>query len=357
MKSWGNLYPRICSLENLYAAARKARKHKTRREDVERFELHRERFLRQLHEELVSERWGPGAYRRFEIHDPKTRTISAAPYRDRVVHHAVCQIIEPLWERRFVSESYANRRGKGASAARDHFEKGLRCYPWLLRCDIRKYFPSIDHPILKGLFRRVIRCTRTLELLDLIVDASNEQESAAWCFPGDDLWTPYERRRGLPLGNQASQFFANVYLDPFDHHVKEQWRCPHYVRYVDDLALFGRTREQVEEWWVSLEQMLAKWRLQPHPNKTRLHRSRETIRFLGILFQGGRRRRLPGANVRRMRRRLHKKLLMYRAGEMSRTEIERMWAGWRGHAMEARAEAVVTALVREAQEVLDAGTR
>jgi hypothetical protein len=106
MKSFTNLYPQICSLENLYEAAAKARRRKTRREDVERFELHRERHIRRLHEELSQGLWQPSAYRRFEIHDPKTRTICAAPFRDRVVHHALCNVIGPLLERRFVHDSY-----------------------------------------------------------------------------------------------------------------------------------------------------------------------------------------------------------------------------------------------------------
>ncbi len=174
--------------------------------------------------------------------EPKPRKISAAPYRDRVVHHALCNVIVPIFERTFIADSYANRLGFGTHRALKRFTQFARSSRYILQCDIRKYFPSIDHEILKRLLRRKIKCADTLWLIDTIIDNSNEQEPVIEYFPGDGLLTPIERRRGLPIGNLTSQFFANIYLNGLDHFVKEQLRASKYLRYVDDFALFADDR-------------------------------------------------------------------------------------------------------------------
>jgi retron-type reverse transcriptase len=355
MKTHNHLYPEICSLGNLREAARKASLGKRGKPYVDAFRLNLERELWALREELVAGSYAPGAYRTFWITDPKRRLISAAPFRDRVVHHALCNVVEPLWERRFVSESFANRKGFGVSKARDHFGNGIGRYPWVLRCDFRKFFPSMDHEILKRQFRRVVSCRPTLALLDTIVDASNPQEEVQAYFAGDDLWTPFGRRHGLPLGNQTSQFFANVHLDPLDHFIKETLRCRHYVRYVDDLALFGKTREELAAFLEALRLKAEEMRLVLHPRKTRLHRTGEGITFLGIHYADGGRRRLPGTNVRRARLRLRRTLLEWQRGVLTREEVGRRWAGWRGHALQGGGLGILAALRTEAHEWMATG--
>ena len=186
-RTFNNLFEPIAALPNLLGAAHKAALGKRDKPYVDAFELNLEREVWKLQCELLTGTYTPGPYRSFWIHEPKKRLISAAPFRDRVIHHAVVNVIEPLWERRFISESYANRTGMGVSAARDHFEAGLRRYPWVLRCDFRKFFPSMNHAVLKQQFRRVLRCHRTLALLDRIVDGSNPQEPVVWYFSDDDL--------------------------------------------------------------------------------------------------------------------------------------------------------------------------
>ncbi len=166
--------------------------------------------------------------------------ISAAPYRDRVVHHGLCNIIVPIFERTFIHDSYANRCGFGTHRALRRFTEFARSSRYVLQCDIKKYFPSIDHEILKSLLRRKLKCQNTLWLLDKIIDNSNDQNSPIDYFPGDDLLTPIQRRRGLPIGNLTSQFFRNVYLNGFDHFIKEQLKVKKYIRYLDDFAI-GRT--------------------------------------------------------------------------------------------------------------------
>ncbi|MEI6971579.1 MAG: RNA-directed DNA polymerase, partial [bacterium] len=230
-----------------------------------------------------------------------------------------------------------------------HFAAGIRNYPFILRMDIRKFFPSIDREILKSLFRRVVRCRRTLALMDLFVDTSNAQEPVGWHFFGDDLWTPCEHPHGLPLGNQTSQLFANVYLDSLDHFVKEHLRCRHYVRYVDDLALFGSGKPTLGGWKGDIEQFLCGFRLRAHAGKSRVYRSRDGVSFLGLRFRPGT-RRLAAENARRARRRVKKQVSMCRRGSLSITDLEKSWAGWRGHAEQANAQGLVEQLWRQAGE-------
>ena len=175
--------------------------------------------LFQIQEELRSFRYQPGPYRRFSIQDPKPRIIAAAPYRDRVVHHALCAAIAPPLEGRFLRTSFANRLGYGSHRALRCFHRACRSHRWVLTADIRLYFPSIDHQLLMGQLAQVIACQPTLWLLGSILANGAESAAAIDAFPGDTLLTPLERPRGLPIGNLTSQFLANFHLDRFDHRV------------------------------------------------------------------------------------------------------------------------------------------
>ena len=199
-----------------------------------------EKELLRLERELHNGTYRPGRNRTIEIFDPKHRIVSAAPFRDRVVHHALCAVCAPLFERGFIHDSYANRKGQGTHRAVARYEKFRDRFRHVLRCDIYRYFPAIDHTILKRDLRRRIACPRTLALADRIVDASNPQEPVHLHFPGDDLFAPFQRRRGLPIGNLTSQVFANVYLDGLDHFCKEVLRARGYLRYVDDFRAVPR---------------------------------------------------------------------------------------------------------------------
>lgn len=239
MKRYGNLWPAIIDFSNLLAAARHAQKGKRFRPNVLDFNYNLEQSLLDLKAELESKTYKPGKYRTFEIKEPKPRLISAAPYRDRVVHHALCNVIVPIIEPTLIYDTYANRECKGTHRALQRFTRYARSSTCLLQGDIQKYFPSIDHEILKTRLRRKIKCPDTLWLIDRIIDGSNEQIPAAFHFRNDDLLSPLGRRRGLPIGNLTSQFFANVYLSGFDHFVKQTLGVKKYLRYVDDFALFS----------------------------------------------------------------------------------------------------------------------
>ena len=218
-------------------AARRAVKGKRKKPGAASFFANLERELLALERQLRDGDYRPGRYAAFEVNDPKRRIVSAAPFRDRVVHHALCTVVEPIFEVGFIDHTFANRVGKGTHRAIEAYERYRDRYDHVLRCDIYRYFPAIDHAILKSDFRRRVSCPSTLALLDLIVDGSNPQEPVHLYFDGDDLFSPFRRRRGLPIGNLTSQFFANLYLDRFDHFATEVLRAP-YVRYVDDFALF-----------------------------------------------------------------------------------------------------------------------
>ncbi len=222
MKRQGNLWEGIISFENLLLAAHAAARGKRFKPGVARFLFDLESQILRLREELASKSYRPGPYRTVTIYEGKTRQISAAPFRDRVVHHALTGVLDPIFDRSFIVDSYACRRGKGTHAAVNRCQQFARRHGYVLKADVRKYFPSIDHEILKTLITRKIKDLDVLWLVGLIIDHSNPQGPVLMWFPGDDLFTPTERRRGLPLGNQTSQFFANVYLDPLDHFVTDR---------------------------------------------------------------------------------------------------------------------------------------
>jgi retron-type reverse transcriptase len=202
----------------------------------------------------------------------------------------------------------------------------------VLRCDVYRYFPAIDHDTLKADLRRRIACRRTLVLLDRIIDGSNPQEPVHLYYPGDALFTPFERRRGLPIGNLTSQLFANLYLDGCDHFCKEVLQAKGYVRYVDDFALFHDDPIVLQEWRQRIADYFVARRLSLHPRKTDIVRTCEPAEFLGFLLIRNGRRRLPEGNVCRFRRQLRGLRDRYRVGKISLDEVDRRVEAWIAHA-------------------------
>ncbi len=330
MKRYGNLWHHIVDWENLLLAARYAQRGKRFRDNVLAFNYNLERELLQLQAELQQKTYRPGTYKTFEIYEPKPRLISAAPYRDRVVHHALCNIIMPLIERSFISDTYANRSGYGTHRALRRFTQFARSSRYILQCDIRKYFPSIDHEILKHIIRHKIKCPQTLWLIEVIIDGSNPQESMIEYFPGDDLLTPIQRRRGLPIGNLTSQFFANLYLNGFDHFVKEQLRAKKYLRYVDDFALFSDDRNFLTQARPASEKYLETLRLKIHPIKSQLFETRYGANFVGFRILPER-TRVRNDNLRRSRLRIKQMQKDYAQGKVSLDKLVQRLQSWEAH--------------------------
>jgi RNA-directed DNA polymerase len=330
MKRYRNLWPEIIAFENLLLAARKAQRSKRFRDNVLEFNHHLETNLIQLQHELITHTYHPGEYRTFEILDPKPRIISAAPYRDRVVHHALCNAIVAPIERTFIYDSYANRQGFGTHRALQRFTQYCRSSRYILQCDIKKYFPSIDRTLLKTQLCRKIKCSDTLWLIDLIIDNSNPQESPQTYFPGDDLFTPYHRPKGLPIGNLTSQFFSNVYLNGFDHFIKETLKVKRYLRYVDDFALFSDDRTFLADARIAIETYLAGLRLEIHPIKSQLFETRYGANFVGFRVLPDR-IRVRSDNLHRARWRLNQMQSRYSQGLMSIVDVQRSLTSWGAH--------------------------
>ena len=282
MKRLNNLWEQVTSFDNLLLAYRKARKGKRSREEVARFGLQMDKELIRIQAKLRKQTWLPGEYRIFTIYERKPRQISAAPFRDRVVHHALMNVVEPLLDKRFIFDTYACRQGHGVHLAVKRYQEWSMTHAYTLKLDVSRYFPSIDHAILKQQLRNRIKDERVLWLFGMIIDHAPEfpVEFPVY-FPGDDLFTPLVRKRGLPIGNLTSQFLANLYLDDLDHFIKETLRVRCYLRYVDDLILLARDKQQLHDWKQAINEKLLALRLLVHPKKVNMFQSRHGVDVLG----------------------------------------------------------------------------
>ncbi len=325
-------YDEVHDWNNLWLAWRKAARGKRGRPAAAHFEYRLEDNLVALQEELVAKSYRPGPYASFYIHEPKRRLISAAPFRDRVVHHALCNVIEPIFERSFIADSYANRIGKGTHRALDRCQEFARRYRFVLSCDVRQFFPSIDHALLLARLQRKVRDPDMVWLIEQIVGSGVGVLSEAYdmvYFPGDDLFAA-TRPRGLPIGNLTSQFWANCYLNPFDHFVQRELRCPAYVRYVDDFLLFGDDKRQLQEWQSAVIERLAGLRLTIHEERGQVRPVAEGISFLGFTVFPNRRRLKRRKGVA-FQRRLQALAERYADGVITLDDMTAAVQGWLNH--------------------------
>lgn len=269
-----SLYERIISLENLCAAWREFKSGKLGKMDVLRFAERAEEHLVALHKDLERETYRHGPYSRFFVYDPKLRPIAKASVRDRVLHHAICRVLAPIFDKRFIYDSYSSRRGKGTHAANARLREFAHRLSrnntrtvWLLKCDIRKFFDSVDHEVLLHICAKTICDPKTLSLLRNIVESFETR-------PG----------KGIPLGNLTSQLFANVYLDRLDQFVKRELRTKHYVRYTDDFVLLSTNREELECALMRIRAFLsAELLIDLHPDKILFARWDRGFDYLGYV--------------------------------------------------------------------------
>ena len=335
MKRSKNLGERVCSFENLAAAAREALLGKRGSPVGARFFADWEREVVRLERELRAGRYEPGPYAYFMITEPKERVVAAAPFRDRVVHHALVRVMEPFFERRFIEDSYACRKGKGTHAGMRRALEFAKRFPWAMKCDIRRYFPSIDHGILRERLARVIGDEGVLGLVDQILGSHSEGKRLRWP-EGGELFDGVRYAHGLPIGNLTSQFFANVYLDGFDHYVKQELRVKGYVRYVDDFLLFGGGRAEVRALGEAAEEYLRGLGLEIHPDKYRAVRSQDGVDFCGFVVRADGRVRIRAAGVRRFARRYRWMLDEVKCGRMPVVEVTQAVRSWIAHAKHAQ---------------------
>lgn len=338
MHSWPNL---------LQAHARAAR-GKRGHAPAAQFEERLADELIALRDELRQQTYQPGPYTSFYIHDPKTRLISAAPFRDRVVHHALCLVIEPLFERRFIYDSYANRVGKGTHRAINRCQELARNHRYFLQIDVKQHFPAIDHTILRDFLARVIRDDDVLWLCDRILASGIgvlTEEYTMVYFPGDGLWAA-GRPRGLPIGNLTSQTWSNSYMDPFDHFVKRELRCPAYLRYVDDCLLFGDDRATLWAWKRAIIDRLAQLRLTIHEDRAQVQPVTQGIPWLGFVVYPTH-RRVKRRKVVAYRRQLASLVDAYNAGRISFAELDASVQGWINHVRYADTWSLRKAVLRQ----------
>lgn len=326
----------LCSWDNLQQAWQRAAASKRGRPGTAAFEHRLADQLLALGDELQSGIWRPQPYTHFYIHEPKRRRISAAVFRDRVVHHALCQVIEPRFERLFIADSYANRPGKGTHRAVARLQALARGHRWVLRADIRQHFPSIDHAVLSAALAGQVPEPDLMALVGRILASGEwaQEDAADACyFAGDDLLAAC-RPRGLPIGNLTSQCWSNVYMDALDQFVTRALGCSAYLRYVDDFALLAHSKAQLWAWKAALRERLGRLRLVMHEHSTQVAPCATGIPWLGFVVYPDR-IRVKARKVRHTTQRLGRLYGEMQDGAISFGEFDASVQGWINHVRQA----------------------
>jgi len=327
------MYKKLCSYDNLLFAFKRARKGKTKKRYIKRFESNLRENLLKLNNELSSRTYKPCLMKTFILRDPKTRKISKSAFRDRVVHHAICNLIVPLFEKSFIYDSHANQIGKGTHKALKRFDLFKRkvsknntknCF--VLKADIKHYFKNVDHKILLSILKRKISDERVLELIKKILE--NKALGEASFSSIEDLNKTYVKQEGMPLGNLTSQFFANVYLNELDQFVKHKLKVKYYIRYVDDFVLLHNSKRQLEIWEKEINKFLSsKLNLELHPDKSKIINLKKGIGFLGFrIFYNH--RLLRKSNMKNFERKLNKMKFLFKQELINRKKIIDSFEGW-----------------------------
>lgn len=326
-KTYHNIYPQVYNLNNLILAWRKARKGKTKKLYVKEFEQNLIENLLLIHEELKNQTYSPRKLKIFILRDPKTRKISKSAFRDRIVQHAIIQILEPIFDKSFIYDSCANRKGKGNLFALKRFEKyqrkvtdNLKSEAYCLKADIKHYFQEVDNCFLLDILRKKIKDGKTVGLIGKILDNKPRLERAT----GELL----HLNKGMPLGNLTSQFFANIYLNELDYFVKHRLKAKYYIRYVDDFVILHENKENLEYLKERISEFLKnKLKLEIHPNKSKIISLSHGIDFVGFrnfyYF-----RLLRKRNIRNMER----KIKEYQRGLVCKDKIREIFQGWQAYA-------------------------
>lgn len=309
METSSNIFDEMISPERLFEAWYEFRKGKGNRCDVQEFGRHAEKHIFRLHRDLASGAYRHSPYESFFVHDPKRRHIRKACVRDRLVHHTLHMTLRQIYEPLLYSGVYSNRIGKGTHRAVDALQravwrvsKNLTRPCWALKCDIKRFYDSVDHEILKETLAKVINDDRALHLVGHVIDSFHVEGSCG---------------KGAPIGNLTSQIFTNIYLNDFDQYVKHALRVKHYLRFADDCLFIAPHRQELEELLPKIEEFLAlRLKLALHPDKVSIRPLNHGIDFLGIVVHPFH-RTLRTTTKRRMLRKLTE-----RHGEAFRGEID-----------------------------------
>ena len=321
-----NVYEELCSYENLETAFNRARRGKTLKDYVIEFEAKLKENLLQLRTELLLQTYQPQPLKTFILRDPKTRKISKSAFRDRVIHHAICNIIESVFDKRFIHDSFANRLRKGTINAVKRFDEfkrkvsqnnTVRCY--VLKADVKSYFDTVNHRILLGILGKRIKDERVMWLIKRILDNHKGENT----------------NKGMPLGNLTSQFFANVYLHELDQFVKHKLRAKYYIRYVDDFVILHQSRKVLEEYKEQTDVFLReKLDLKLHPDKSQVLKLEKGVGFLGFrVFYHH--KLLVKKNMRKFEKKMEQMKYEYKDEKLDREKVIEKFEGWLAYATHA----------------------
>lgn len=323
MKTHKHLFEKICSFKNLHSAYFKARKSKRYRSYVLKFNFNLEENLLDLQKNLLNLTYQPGPYCEFSICDSKKRLIKAPDFRDRVVHHALCNIIEPIFDKGFIYDSYACRRGKGTHLTIKRLEKFIKSLKvkskenainakiYCLKCDISKYFGDINHRLLFGFIAKQIQDKKVLWLVKQIIESDSP---------------------GIPIGNLTSQLFANIYLNELDQFIKHHLRIKYYIRYMDDFLILSHDKNYLRSIKEQIRIFLRDYlKLELHPKKAEIFPIDKGVDFLGYIILDNH-RRLRKSTVKRFikRMKIYKKRII--KGKMNKRFFEFSLWSWFAYA-------------------------
>ena len=342
-KTYNNLFAQIYSFEALHAAYLRASKGKREKGGVQEFEFDLEGNLIALQNELIWGTYRVGKYHQFDVYEPQKRPIAALPFRDRVVQHAIVAVLDPLWERGFIADSYACRKNRGTHRGADRAQAMLRQVKRehgnvvVFKADIKKYFASITHATLKTLFRKRIACKKTLALLDHIIDSANTLDG---CVYG----------RGVPLGNLTSRLGANLYLHELDLFMKHALREPNYVRYMDDFVIIHHDKAHLQRVRILVEDFLDQHLRLKTNQKTQIF-PLGLVRGRALDFLGYRiwctHRRLRKSSIKRIYHTLRRLRGQYADGKVSLERIGQSVQSWVAHAAHANAKALRESVLKK----------
>ncbi len=315
-----SFFHNIISLPNLLQAWKEFKKCKTRKTDVAEFEFNLESNLFSLYQELINKTYKPAKYEAFFVYDPKRRHIHKAIVKDRVLHQAIFRILYPIFDKHFIFDSYSSRVGKGTHKGSKRLfiflrkaSKNWKQPVFALKCDIRKFFDSIDHNILFKLIKKKISDADTLWLIGKVLKSFEKTKNA-----------------GLPLGNVTSQLFSNIYLNELDQFIKHKLKVKYYLRYADDFILISENKNLLRFYQKEIESFLRQnLKIELHPNKVFIRKLKQGIDFVGYVI-------LPNAIVLRTKtkKRIFKKLKKaqkeFFAGKINKDEFQQIKASYMG---------------------------
>jgi retron-type reverse transcriptase len=315
-------FEEVISLENLLEAWKEFEKGKKNKKDVQQFSLNLMDHVFMFHSELSNNTYKHGNYQAFKVNDPKPRDIHKASVRDRLLHHAIYRKLYPFFDRTFISDSYSCKIDKGTHKAINQFQKYAHKVSknntrtcWVLQCDIKKFFASIDHEILINMLSEYIPDKDILKLLKENIDSFHTKD---------------KNKKGLPLGNLTSQLFVNIYMNKFDQFVKHKLKAKHYIRYADDFVFLSDNKKSLGRYITEIEEFLKKkLKLELHPKKVSINTFASGIDFLGcITFLHH--KVLRTKTKRRMFKKLSKKYVDLQSGKIEKEIFEQSLQSYLG---------------------------